>query len=192
MKKKLLTLLLSLLFLLSACQGKPEPEITTTTENQTTSISSTTIMEQITVAPELIQQIEGGYGHSIEKRYCYIANFWEAHDVFPPAAFDMLVDEYGRSLRDHPPEMYFATLIKRYDVPKGKFEEAIQKAAKRYVVEGHNLTQEAWELPNPDILYTFDNEIINAYYRRENLVEPDWATLKTYESYSAFLAANPQ
>ncbi|MDR2687449.1 MAG: hypothetical protein LBB75_06830, partial [Oscillospiraceae bacterium] len=86
----------------------------------------------------------------------------------------------------------FATLIKRYDVPKGKFEEAIQKAAKRYVVEGHNLTQEAWELPNPDILYTFDNEIINAYYRRENLVEPDWATLKTYESYSAFLAANPQ
>jgi hypothetical protein len=33
---------------------------------------------------------------------------------------------------------------------------------------------ESNELPNLDIIYTFDNEVINAYYRRENPVVPDW------------------
>jgi len=173
--KKFIAVSLFVIFLslLWGCGEESDLPEATTTENQATSI---TTMEQITFAPELIQQVTGSYGHSVEMRYCYIANFWEAHEVFPPAAFDMLCDEYGRSLRDNPPEMYFVTLIKRYDVPKEKFEEAIQKAAERYIAEGHNLTQEEWELPNADIIYTFDNEIIDAFYRRENPVAPDWLT----------------
>ncbi len=47
------------------------------------------------------------------------------------------------------------------------------------------------EFPNPSILYTFDNEIINAYYRRENPVVPDWSKVTVYESYAEYKEANP-
>ena len=86
----------------------------------------------------------------------------------------MLYESYNRTDRLNPPEMFLVTLIKQYDVPKEKFEEAIQKTAERLLAEGRDLTQEEYELPNADIIYTFDNEIIDAFYRRENPVTPDW------------------
>ena len=94
-------------------------------------------------------------------------------------------------------EMTLFTFIKYFDIQKDKFEKAVVQDWQQKKEWGFDMAQEGNELPNPDILYTFDNEIINAYYRRENPVAPDWLTDDTvhkpvYESYSAYLEANPQ
>ena len=62
-------------------------------------------------------------------------------------------------------EMLLVSIIKRYNIPREAFDAALEKyIASRSVSE---LKTEFWEAPNADILYTFDNEIINEYYRYE-------------------------
>jgi len=73
-------------------------------------------------------------------------------------------------------EMVLVTLIKHCNISKQDFERAVEKVVEQYIAAGADMTKEDNEIPNPDIIYTFDNEIINAYYRRENPVVPDWLT----------------
>jgi len=94
-------------------------------------------------------------------------------------------------------EMYLVTFIKRFDISREKFDKALAKDWQKRVELEWDTSLEEFELPNPDIIYTFDNEIINAYYRRDNPVAPDWLGTErakdfTYESYSAYLEANPE
>ena len=86
-------------------------------------------------------------------------------------------------------EMEMINYIKYNNIIKMDFLVAIQKEYAWSINNRKDITLEENELPNPDIIYTFDNEIINAYYRRENPVEPDWSKIKTYDSYSAYLEA---
>jgi hypothetical protein len=208
MKKFTLFALAFGIVVLGACQGESETQITTIDELMTTETTETTFPQisldpppttrnpnEITFAPEDMELDSKYLG--FEKRLIYITIFSGANDLFPvPYAYDVLADEqyaqYGRRSHSWAPEMCLVTLVKRYDVPRVKFEEAVKKAAEQLIAEGRDLSDEYWELPNTDILYTFNNDIIDAYYRRENPVEPDWTTLRTYESYSAYLAANPE
>ena len=94
-------------------------------------------------------------------------------------------------------EMTLVTFVKDFNIPKKQFEEATRRYIEHNIKHDIEMTFEFFEPPNPDILYTFDNEIINAYYRRENPVAPDWLGTErakdfTYESYSAYLEANPE
>lgn len=101
--------------------------------------------------------------------------------------------------------MKIVLYLKHYNIPKENYIRAIEDE-QQYRLKSHHETNEIYgelpleigvldgeeaEFPNPDIIYTFDNEIINAYYRRVNPVEPDWTKLKTYESYEAYLEENP-
>ena len=86
-------------------------------------------------------------------------------------------------------EMFLVVFVKRYDIKREDFEKVVKRDIEFYLELGWDLTNELAEPPNADIVYTFDNEIINAYYRRENPVEPDWSKIKTYDSYSAYLEA---
>jgi len=75
--------------------------------------------------------------------------------------------------------MDLVVYIKHYKIAKEDFIKAMKEG-----IEGRLTRSDEWdevrfdhedsELPNADIIYTFDNEIINAYYRRENPVVPDW------------------
>jgi len=80
----------------------------------------------------------------------------------------------GRGYKEYPDEMVLITMIKQYNLPKETLEKAVNQAAEHALNNGWDLSDESWELPNADILYTFDNEIIDAYYRRENPNVPDW------------------
>lgn len=66
-------------------------------------------------------------------------------------------------------EMWLVSIIKGLNIPREDFDKAIIEYRLRHDPEDQMM--EADEMPNADILYTFDNEIINAYYRYE---EPDW------------------
>jgi len=89
-------------------------------------------------------------------------------------------------------EMDAVAFIKHFDVPRELAEKAIEELHEYVMSTSQNVDvyDEFWEVPNLDIIYTFDNEIINAYYRRENPVEPDWSKTTTYESYAAYKEAN--
>ncbi len=68
-----------------------------------------------------------------------------------------------------PQEMYTVSFIKHFHIPKDIFEqvcEALPLWYDRLYDGNYDKTEEQYEIPNADIIYTFDNEIINNYYRR--------------------------
>jgi hypothetical protein len=68
---------------------------------------------------------------------------------------------------NEPTEMTTVAFIKHFKIPKEKFMELVEEDEKISTSMGLNLSTEDYELPNADIIYTFDNDIINYYYRRE-------------------------
>jgi hypothetical protein len=67
--------------------------------------------------------------------------------------------------------MILMLFVQHFDIPREDFDDVVnslhrirQDQAARGVID---LNDEQFELPNADIIYTFDNEIIRYYYRRE-------------------------
>ena len=76
--------------------------------------------------------------------------------------------EYQKTYsKKEPDEMFYVMFIKRFNIPRTDFEEFIKDREAVYLERGTDTSDEMYELPNPDIVYTFDNAIINEYYRRE-------------------------
>lgn len=113
-------------------------------------------------------------GFDFERKYRVI------YYTIPGYFFDLLNDEQMNDFGDwleqntketnygeHQNEMFLVSMIKRYDVPREAFDEAVQN----YVSLGEKLEwgfkHESQEIPNADVIYTFDNELINRYYRYE-------------------------
>ncbi len=70
--------------------------------------------------------------------------------------------DYGETAE----EMLLVSFLKRYQITREEFDAALE----RYIAYNEvyvDFNDEEWEIPNGDILYTFDNEIINHYYRYE-------------------------
>jgi hypothetical protein len=68
-------------------------------------------------------------------------------------------------------EMLLVTFIKEFDIPRDALEREVEGITKirmdmNECKEGEK-THELCEIPNLDIIYTFDNEIISEYYRYE-------------------------
>jgi len=95
--------------------------------------------------------------------------------LFPEGIFDELFEKDKDIYRENI-EMVLVTLVKYCNTPREEFDRAIAELVEMYTNNGLDMTEEDFEIPNADIIYTFDNEIINAYYRRENPVAPDWLT----------------
>ena len=72
-----------------------------------------------------------------------------------------------------PQEMYTVTFIKDFHISREAFEQAceefqlwLEDKSERWAEGDAIFSMERYEMPNADIIYTFDNEIINNYYRR--------------------------
>ena len=68
---------------------------------------------------------------------------------------------------EEPKEMYLKALVEYYGIEKEDFEAAVEKARYQLFRNGCDLLNEDNELPNADVIYTFDDDIINHYYRYE-------------------------
>jgi hypothetical protein len=66
-----------------------------------------------------------------------------------------------------PTEMVLVGFVQYYRISTSEFKKAMLQRQKYNQEFGLDSNSERYELPNPDIIYTFDNEIINEYYRRE-------------------------
>ena len=197
MKKPTLLLLAFMLCFLAACNGS-ELESTTTSQ---TSVESSTVDygSPVLTPPEKIIQIEENDIQEVlpyERQYRYIYYRFDSiyYGLVDWDEANKFADEF---LEQNPfeieiSEMFLVTFIKRFDIPKEEFERALTLDWNRGGEYMFDMAAEENEMPNPDILYTFNNDIIHAYYRRKSPIEPDWAESKTYKSYSAYLEENPE
>lgn len=88
---------------------------------------------------------------------------------------------------EEPGTMYMLDYLRVCGVPKEAFVQAVAEEKARLIRLGCDIYAEEFELPNPDIIYTFDDAVVNAYYARGEQppqplqpVEPD-GPLPVYE-----------
>jgi hypothetical protein len=66
-----------------------------------------------------------------------------------------------------PKEMVLVSFLKHFKISREQFDKENAKTINAWKDMGLLNTNERYEAPNADIIYTFDNDIINEYYRRE-------------------------
>lgn len=117
----------------------------------------------------LIPQDEDDYGFERRYRRCYYnMDFLFVESIGDEAFMEWERNEYAK---DNPigqeKEMLLVAFIKKFNIPREQFDAALEKYIRTSIEHGDDLTSEYYEAPNADIIYTFDNEIINEYYRYE-------------------------
>ncbi|MBR3991776.1 MAG: hypothetical protein IKI91_06530 [Clostridia bacterium] len=109
-------------------------------------------------------------------RSTYYANIYEVWELVDREELTQWRSEtmvFDRVYGIEPDEMYLVTFIKHFHITREQFDTALEELRKndeeRLNREGSNdkPKDERFEIPNGDIIYTFDNEIINNYYRRD-------------------------
>ena len=93
--------------------------------------------------------------------------------TIPLEFFDMVNDDevvawtnnIGRLNED---EMLLMHFVQDFNIPRENFDSVVNEMRTRAIEHGRrDLADEWYELPNADIIYTFDNDIIRYFYRRE-------------------------
>lgn len=98
--------------------------------------------------------------------YTIVGKFWglldeeELEDFYEWAEDSSEETNYG----EHRDEMKLVSFVKRYNITREEFDSVVEKLIEE---GGDSEVHEEYEVPNADIIYTFDNEIINEYYRYE-------------------------
>ena len=78
---------------------------------------------------------------------------------------DAFVDELEANKdSSEPKEMRIVTFVKHYNIQRADFKKAANKECQ--LNKKLKLYGEAYEVPNANIIYTFDNMLIDYYYRR--------------------------
>ncbi|MCL2827298.1 MAG: hypothetical protein FWD99_00985 [Oscillospiraceae bacterium] len=67
---------------------------------------------------------------------------------------------------DGPAVMPLVAFIQRFNIQKEDFVTVVEEMRKNAIASGFDLYDEDFELPNADIIFTFDNELISHFYRR--------------------------
>ena len=70
-------------------------------------------------------------------------------------------------LPDAPPTMLLMNFILAHRIPQYQIVEVIERLVQAHISLGRDTNHEWDELPNADIIYTFDPEIISYFYRRQ-------------------------
>ena len=63
--------------------------------------------------------------------------------------------------------MLLVSFVQYFDISREAFDTAVSRMETTRLSRGSDLTDEWNELPNADIIFTFDNDIIRYFYRRE-------------------------
>jgi len=95
-------------------------------------------------------------------------------DLAGEEGYAFLAETSAQVANEDLPEMLLVSFIKRFNIEKEVFVSALKAIVSNYQNAGVDMQNEEFEVPNADIIYTFDNDVINAYYQRENPVVPDW------------------
>ena len=178
--KKILTVLIIcvLMFGLVSCADKKDTDQTTTStsvavENNTeTTVNKTT--EQATNGQENISNDVGGSDILQDK---YRVRYYNITTEFAKLADPIEVRAWEEKIYEVSPnetnEMVIKRFVQDFDISREDFDKANHELALSFSQELQEapmmnpkdyLNQEIYEVYNADIIYTFDDEIINEYY----------------------------
>jgi len=185
MKKTIILLsLLALLVSLASCRpNSPDDSSasqTSTTVTTETELSSTeTTISTMNVPMDLPKYVDGtieilpegqlllDFPHEMHYRWVYydLPNIY--CDMVPhDEAFREFMRPYEETNDQEPQVMLLAMMIQYFNIPREEFDKAEQQYIDVCISMDMDMTTELWEVPNGDIIYTFDHAIINEYYRR--------------------------
>jgi hypothetical protein len=142
-----------------------------TTENSvSTDDGSSSVFEHLPVyiSGSIKQNPNEDYGEYYKRSY-RLLYYTMAYDLYKIVDdyddfFEQYVEKYAH---EEPDEMMIVSFIKYFNIPREDFEKVVSDYQQKNVNAGRDIHSEEKEIPNLDIIYTFDNEIINEYYRRE-------------------------
>lgn len=176
--KKLFNITTVILFLvigicLSGCNNSGVNE-THTTQSDITTIRSDEESENIILDLTEVNSSDIGGGEIVQEKYrqCYYQIFYQLAQLVDPEELDAWEDEVYASDPDETNEMVVKLFIQHFNISKEEFERANLELAKALYLPGCEImmnpkdyvNQEMYEIYNADIIYTFDDEIINEYY----------------------------
>jgi len=167
---------ISLALLLLKCSSSEHESDPITSQQTTTTVIATTLQTPSLpiYVPGSIKLEPADQNHGLfvmfsflpTKRYIYYGIPGEILDLGDVNASSEVFDRIQMPGKE-PQEMAIFAYVKYCNISKVDFNNAIEKR-KNFLLElSRDLANEEYELPNADIIYTFDNEIINHYYRRE-------------------------
>lgn len=111
-----------------------------------------------------------------QKEYGFVRPYRSLYYSMPGVFLELLTDEQLKDyyyIWDEPQsgtnltEMLLVSFVKRYNIPREEFEKAVEKYISNHGLRTSTMLHEDSEIPNTDVIYTFDNELINYYYRFE-------------------------
>lgn len=155
-----------------ATNPSTEPTIPTTEPEKPAVPDYATWSEYVPGTIELVSQKSDDFSFERKYRYLYYsyrikfetllsaeqkADWWEFYSE------DVKRNNYGE-LQE---EMLLVTMIKRYNIPKEAFQSVVDYYIQLCQELDQDMLHEEYEIPNVDVIYTFDNEIINRFYRYE-------------------------
>ncbi len=173
--KKMLNIVIVLLvigFCLFGCNNNNIIETDPTLSDTTTKIVEES--EKIIEVTTEIDQTDIGEGMIVQEKYrqCYYQIFYQLAKLVDPEELDAWEDEVYALDPDETNEMVVKLFIQHFNISKEDFEKANLELAKALYLPGCEImmnpkdyvNQEMYEIYNADIIYTFDDEIINEYY----------------------------
>ncbi|MCI8331487.1 MAG: hypothetical protein HFE78_01475 [Clostridiales bacterium] len=125
------------------------------------------------MAGEALQKLPFNFSYLPSYRNIY---YWEPTYLFDLVDRDECRSWYEEFVKPNietntePQEMYAVSFVKYFNISKEDFEICTNQLREKFIDFrdrcGDDISDEGHEIPNADIIYTFDNEIINEYYRR--------------------------
>jgi len=170
----ILFLVLSMFLLLSSCFANRKEN-----SNQSTSQSFDPSTENVSLeyvpgsikiySEEEFEVAHDGFMFKPTYRYTYYVlegKFSELVDDRSKVSSWLHKLDEGDDWDKEPKEMLLVTFVKHFNIQREDFEKARERMKQANLKWGFDMLTEDYELPNTDVIYTFDNELINEYYLR--------------------------
>ena len=178
--KKLVNILITILLLsccLFGCEKADVTETTTSTITQEEQSKTEELIEKQETNRSFKETAQGdiGGGEIVQEKYrqCYYQIFYQLTQLVDEEELKEWEKRTYALDPDETNEMVVKLFIQHFNISKEDFERANLELAKvLYAPNGSEVmmnpkdyaNQEMYELYNADIIYTFDDEIINEYY----------------------------
>jgi len=122
------------------------------------------IAGSIVLMPEEVYQSRFSMSRPVQFRHVFYSVPGEILDL---VSGEELRDFFAGIGDESYEEMTLMRFVQHFNISRGDFDSAVDRIKMLHQMRGANLSDEMYELPNADIIFTFDNDIIRYFYRRE-------------------------